>query len=795
MGVLQQLAGLFHQQFENPTDLANVRLLAIDTDAKALPEGKETRPGVLTKDQALLCRLATPGGYLWKDMQLDQSLGWIIPEHLDRLGPDPKTSQLRSLARLAFVANYQALRDRLTKEITSILQSKSLMEAAKHTGLPVRQELTPMIYVVAGIGGATGGGSLPDLLYLTKSVLADQGWGHANIIGLFLLPAESDEDWAKANAYACVKELNHFSRDNFFSAQYGSAHDYFHATTHPIDEAFFWRLPYSEATEEVARVRKQAATWLVHDLTSTLGSLRTVSRNQAQAQITHSTPWRSNGMSTMHAVHDVLAYRAKNALLKRLVRSWLHPFEETLQEIKQDGERFLEDNQLSANSLLARFEHVAAVVLGREPADLIEEWTAPLRKGAAARPPLESIAQDILSKVEQFLVTGNGFQEAPMMHAVQHESDLVIQDINSRLPALLGRYLDMPGYRIGGSLKLGKMLIDWVSHHLDDLQEKHAHIHQEMLRAERTLTQMTGQEEVSFHPMGRQRQTSQIVQDLMEYPGWVVKEDLFARVVSVFQRVKESIAKGLKSIEPGEKALTELLRLYSERSQETMTGQARYILSGHHSLSTYVEQFLHDLPEDALIKLDHDFAECLERYQANYADACRGRGANFADLLPLLDPSIEEILDEMLPSEDAAEQLLSSPSQIVMDQLREAYREARPHITQKLGSRQGAFCLMVTPATQQATDLIQMAQSTLPQIIAAPEGPNHQVMMYRETGPLQVHEVYPQGKQAYEQSIKSPPTSPHNRFDISHWYAIEEIPAEAELDEYQEEPQFQEVPT
>ena len=87
-------------------------------------------------------------------------------------------------------------------------------------------------------------------------------------------------------------------------------------------------------------------------------------------------------------------------------------------------------------------------------------------------------------------------------------------------------------------------------------------------------------------------------------------------------------------------------------------------------------------------------------------------------------------------------------------------------------SRQGAFCLLLTPRSESGQELLQMAQATLPQVVAAPEGQSAEILMYRETGCLLPHEIYPQGREAYETRSKDRNTSPHSRFDITFWHKL-----------------------
>jgi len=761
---LQQLAEQFQERFGGLGEVPNVRLLAVDTDAKALSSHVTGKPGGLTKEQLFPCRLAAPGGYLWQEQRLGDVAGWLPHEILDRIGPQAETGNQRCLGRLAFVGNYAALRERLTRECQAVLQSRALMEATQKTGLPVRQDLTPVVYIVGGLGGSVSG-TVVDLAYLVRSILVELGWSQAHITGLFFLPDEPDADARKANAYASLLELHHFTEERFFRAEYTGS-DLCHAAHAPFDEAFFWKT----SPGPVAAAHKRAAYWLLRDTTSPLGTLRQVSRQVVET--TEAGPWRGQGVAALQSSAQLLTYYGKRSLVQRLIARWIHPTEEVIDEVKRDGERFLREHLQSPAAVLARFEHIAAILLGREPSALIDEWVAPLRKGAAARPPLEVMARDILAKVEMtFGVVGATGEENPLLADLRVDTEQLAQNVCDQLPALLNQYLDRPGYRIGASLCLGRMLLDWISAQYDEVQSSHEHIRQEMVRAERTITQMCNQEERSFSAMGRQKNVTAITQDLIDYPGWVVREDMFARCLAIFRRVKETVTGCLAKLEPGEQALQQIVvnSKTQLRQQEVAALGRRLILEGHKSLEERVNAMLDELPDDFLRRLDVDLARSMGKYQASYADICRGQGPAFQDVLKLIDATADEELEGLIPPADAAEQLLLLPSQAVVEQMREAYRDARPQITPQFGSRQGAFCLLVTPPTDAAKDLMQMAHSTLPQVVAASQGQMDEVLFYRETGPLHAHEVYPQGRLAYDELVGSVETSPHSRFDVTTW--------------------------
>ncbi|MFT3880434.1 MAG: tubulin-like doman-containing protein [Gemmatales bacterium] len=763
--VLQELSKLIHQRFDGIGNLPHLRLLVVDELAVDDPSTTILKPGSLAKEHFLHC--PQPAEYDLQKLLTDNCVNAWLPLEQRNHATDKSRMATSASGRLSLVNNIGELRQRLNAECRVMLQSESLMQAKQQTGLSIRQDLTPAFYVIGGLDEGFSSGTLADMSALLRSALAETGWGEGRVYGLFFLPSDEQPEHVKARAYATLVELNHFTHENYFSAQYAAQHEV--TSGHPpFDRAFFRKYLRHDEAPEAPTVYRHAAHWLIRDIATELGSLRQASRETTRPYAGQATPWFSHGLTALSSSHEAVKEALKNRLRGKLIAHWLTPDHELEQSIRSDGERFLQQNIHSASALLSRFQHLVALVLGREPAAAIDEWVAPLRKGAAARPSLEILAREIMEKVEYTFGAGTGYQNSPAMVAIQQEAESLAQEIGARISPFMMQYLDKPGFRLGAALQLGRIFYDWVNHHLTELQASHLEIHQDMLRAERTITQMMSQEERSFAIMGRQRLVSQIAQDLMDYPSRVLKEDMFARAVHVFQHIKKTVEDVVKKLQPAEFTLRELQKHYLTPTQS----QEHLLLDGERSLDERVEHLIQLLPEDAYLRLDADLTEAMARFQSNYASVCLGTGPSFTDILDLLDNALEETLEGLLPSEDAAEQLLSLPSQAVVEQLRESYRDARPDLMENKRSRQGAFCLMLTPSSESGQELLQMAQATLPQIVAAPEGQPGEILMYRETGCLLPHEIYPQGKEAYEACSKDLSTSPHSRFDIKSWHTL-----------------------
>src|SRR5262249_59026630 len=108
-------------------------------------------------------------------------------------------------------------------DLDGCLHPGALAQAARQTGLGVRSN-RPRVYVVAGLGGGTGGGMFLDLTYTVRHLLKRAGYEQPEVTGLFLLPPTQGtraRTLPLGNAYAALTEINFFATPGHsFAAQY-----------------------------------------------------------------------------------------------------------------------------------------------------------------------------------------------------------------------------------------------------------------------------------------------------------------------------------------------------------------------------------------------------------------------------------------------------------------------------------------------------------------------------------------------------------------------------------------------
>jgi serine/threonine protein kinase len=205
-----------------------VRTLFIDTDADSLDDAARTRLeerlAGLRHDDIFAAKLNRAGHYL-KPRLNGRSLidGWFDQQLLYRIPRTPQTMGLRLFGRLAFCDHYRPLMGKIHAELDACLQPDSLHITEQRTGLR-RRTNRPRVYVVAGLGGGTGGGMFLDVAYTVRSRLKRMGYESPEIHGVLIVPpadAMLTPPQALGNTYASLTELNHFTRPgSVFAAHY-----------------------------------------------------------------------------------------------------------------------------------------------------------------------------------------------------------------------------------------------------------------------------------------------------------------------------------------------------------------------------------------------------------------------------------------------------------------------------------------------------------------------------------------------------------------------------------------------
>ncbi len=226
--VVQRLRKRMDELYGNADRLAAVRALYLDTDPEAL-DAAVVGHSPLPPETVIPLRLNRSGHYL-KPRTNGRMLieGWFDVQTLYKLPRVPTTMGLRSLGRLAFCDHYRPVMQKLSAELDACLAPEAVAATCGITGQLIGTN-RPRVYIVAGTGGGTGGGLTLDLAYAVRAKLKRIGYANPDVVGVLLTPAdgpgEEPTDHARANTYATLTELYHYSHaDTAYLAHFDDRH-------------------------------------------------------------------------------------------------------------------------------------------------------------------------------------------------------------------------------------------------------------------------------------------------------------------------------------------------------------------------------------------------------------------------------------------------------------------------------------------------------------------------------------------------------------------------------------------
>jgi hypothetical protein len=230
--VLLRLRRLLVEHYGELETLPFIRFLHIDTDQtqeareqydlKALDDPLYERIAFKRNE---LVDLHIPGGTSQVIDNIDKYehiRGWFqVRGRMSNLGDLGKgAGQIRMASRLALHLKASEIMDYIQRVAGELLQAK-VHDQAQKMGFNINPA-NKDIYVIGSLGGGTGSGIFIDMGFLLKQTM-NQFYRS----GIFLLPAVFSgmpaENRIKANGYAALMELNHYSFGNQFSCQWSQS--------------------------------------------------------------------------------------------------------------------------------------------------------------------------------------------------------------------------------------------------------------------------------------------------------------------------------------------------------------------------------------------------------------------------------------------------------------------------------------------------------------------------------------------------------------------------------------------
>lgn len=213
---MTELKTMLEQQVEPDEIKDQIMFLAIDTDLCELEMCKSR--GLFASEELLKIPYLYARAFIEPGTINDAAKDWIHPELFNETNTEGffcgmGASAMRQCGRVLFhqAATQQDLKDKLMN-----VRHKAAKLAARGIANPRLK-----VFLLAGIAGGTGSGTIVDLAFLTRYYLRQilPGWdSKIDLLGYIFLPSASCSnplsktmaERCNKNAYACLKEINYF---------------------------------------------------------------------------------------------------------------------------------------------------------------------------------------------------------------------------------------------------------------------------------------------------------------------------------------------------------------------------------------------------------------------------------------------------------------------------------------------------------------------------------------------------------------------------------------------------------
>ncbi len=810
---LQRFRRVLAHEGGSPRRLPHVRTLYIDTDpdAAAAAAAAMLDPALhpLPADDTFAAPLHRAAHYL-RPRNNGRALieGWFDPALLYKLPRIPVTAGVRPLGRLALCDHFRTLGQRVQAEIEAATTPAHLDLADTATRRGVRTN-RPRVYILAGLGGGTGGGMLIDMAYLVRHQLKRLGYDRPDVVGVLMVPPPGGNvsAQARANTYAALTELNHFGHpDTAFVGgvdEFGLVRDAdppFTRTVllpgfdHPPETPSGSQTQFpprrrgdSSSTLNLREVNRAlaadrpdptlaAADYLRLDLFTTVGRVADTAR--ADLPPTVSQGVSAVGASRLTWPRAAVVERASRVIAPVLLGQWLTADPAHLNRTAPGwaGERWAALG-LAADTLRERLRVASAIAFGEPVESLLARAVDPITpKGWMGKLP---DPRQVAAAVEQVVAAVGRPREAAnrpvgrATTAAAADGERVIADTREQVVALLPALLDAPGFRLAGAEEVARRLFQTldgeqvaVTKLVGPAEERAAAAFDRLLHY------------VSPHKGVKKPSAGELAEALKDYPGGWFEAVLNKQVLAVYAGVRELLVTRLDELATCRRRLTEYHDRIAGQSDAPLppADPTDLLPPGCTSTEHAAQKFLSALDDDDLGELEQRFQRRLSDTMGGVFEGCVNSADGPEVMLRILRDTARDYLSERLGEVDLAGMLKHKfgPPSAVAEALDRAITEATPEAVGRGPWAYPEVCVFGTPTGAGGEPVARQATPLLPPD-AVPAATPDEVAVYREWPNVPLAALDQLGP-AWEAAYRAAPdaTGPvHTRTDITGWRTVD----------------------
>ena len=786
------------------------RFLYVDCDPEAAAKAVSAPQDVaLGTDEVFPVPLQPVTQY--RRRQLEQILDWLPREKLYAIPRSLSAGGSRALGRLAFCDNYLRFVTRFRREVQVATHPESLAQSSDQTGLTVRDN-TPQVYVFASASGGSGG-MLVDLGYAVRRVLARVTPADAPVTA-FVYAASPDDpnssDAELANVYAAVTELNHYSDPEVsFVAQYGGPEGP-KVESRGLPFTSTYLMPMPERSAGAFRdCLSHLAGYVSHDMTTPLGPALEQLRTRPVGF--DRSPFRSFGTYGVWFPRGLLLRAAAQRICRKLLKEWLAeaaPLDPA--PVHEVVTAATTDPRLKPDAVRAQIEAEAVRGPDGGPADQIERWLSGLdaQVSAAGRhPDAGAWSRAVWEQARDLIGTRpTGEQDSTVRRS---RTNKMLDEALKRVAEMWGnefaevvRPLEaVPGRRLGAIgtalTQLAAACTAWAA--TADARVQNISVKARQAKADVQAAHdvcQTGSGAFSFFGGRSGKSMRHFLDQIRTFARVRLQEDLADATAKFYRALRDRVGDRMRELAYCRTRLDLLVRelesplahlpvsedtpvaLSEEALQQTLhpTNTLNVVLPAG---ETHIERAAkkvagamrpQDVPrlEVALQKLVLEPRGGLTALCLLNADMSR----------TLVGPMVEQttaFLSDLLPVTDVTEVEVST-SRARKVELPVRIKDYYSRSTPPCGTAAGGQTFVLVPETESGEAFAALVKKTVPDALTIPvNGTATDLMFCRETGNLMPGEVatlLSACQPAYYQSLATPQTTPHARFDVTEWLPL-----------------------
>ncbi|MFO0801742.1 MAG: tubulin-like doman-containing protein [Gemmataceae bacterium] len=788
------------------------RFLYVDCDPDAVNKATSAPPDVaLSPDDVFPLPLQQVTGY--RRRQLEQILDWLPREKLYSIPRSLNAGGSRALGRLAFCDNYLRFVTRLRRELQIATHPESISQSSDQTGLMPRDNV-PQVYVFSGATGGAGG-MLVDLGYAVRRVL-DRMNAEDSPVTAFLYAASPTDpgtpDHELANVFATLTEMNHYAEEDVnFVAQYGGPEGpRVEGKGLPFSATYL--MPMADRTPAAFRdCVAHLAGYVAHDLTTPLGPALEQVRQQGSGY--GRSPFRGFGTYGVWFPRGLLLRAAAQKICIELIRKWQKDTNTanspTLERLATQVQG---DARLKPDAVQKYIEREMPRGPEGAPADQIERWLHGLEgqiEAMARRSDAGAWSRNVWDQAREFIgVRPTNEQDITVRRgrlskALDEGIRRTAQMWGNEFAAIAGPLQDEPGHRLAAveaalrrfSIVCGS-LAETVDKQLRQLAVKTQSSRSDVQSALDAC--QAGSGTFSFFGGRSNRSMRHFLEQLRAFARLRLQEDFLDATARCYRAIQGEIETQTRDLAYCRNRLASVLQvldsplanlpahpdspigLSEESLQQTLhpTNTVQVVLpSGEKHIDRSVRRVLNSVNDAEKLRLETALQKLVLESRGGLAGLCRINADLFRTLVAPMIEQTTAFLGELLPVTDVTEVETSSARAVEEDlsaRITDYHERAHPPCDSTAEVR----TFVIVPDSDSGRSFASDVRRTLPSALTIPvQGSTTDLLFCREQGclePSELMSLLSACLPAYYQSLASPHTNPHARFDVTEWMPIGE---------------------